>query len=409
MKCKKDYQKYKKRWQSMEIATKSFCFVSMANYLCLLILGTWLFVDRLIAYNYNLSTIITGVIGLLLVAFMVYLTFEGLFHDNIYELYTVFLAQIFITMSIAGALVLTWGDWGAQEYTSIAYNAIFFVVYAGYIYPLYTEYSWTFFQKAGADPTFRQLYRRFLRFLALLKIETMTLVVTTLIISNLYNTEFVWVLTFDVAVVCGAIILYVLGLMAFQEEIRTLTFAFWTFNLFIPCFIGWCFFYIPHSLTFLDSSDKEGFLILIGTACATLFLVWILVTVSSIMLYPHFGEGLNNLDKLRKKSKTHKPADNKPKANSGGGGGFTTPGSAGKKEEAKGFLNPSGEANNNVSDEEEDSDDGGGSNNKNVFDEIFQNTAARGGAGFGAAIPVESPLVSSKHTNYDEYKKRHGL
>lgn len=38
-------------------------------------------------------------------------------------------------------------------------GGFFLVVYSVYVYPLHVEYSWTFFQQAGADPEFRKKFR----------------------------------------------------------------------------------------------------------------------------------------------------------------------------------------------------------------------------------------------------------
>lgn len=57
------------------------------------------------------------------------------------------------------------------------------------------------------------------------------------------------------------------------------------------------------NLRFDSLTEKKGFFLLYGFSTAALILVFILVMITSIMLYQHFGEGLKHLEFLRKKSK----------------------------------------------------------------------------------------------------------
>eukprot|EP01127_Copromyxa_protea_P022003 TRINITY_DN771_c0_g1_i1.p1 TRINITY_DN771_c0_g1~~TRINITY_DN771_c0_g1_i1.p1 ORF type:complete len:346 (+),score=66.44 TRINITY_DN771_c0_g1_i1:326-1363(+) len=306
-------------------------------------------------------------------------TFFGLFHDNIYEVYSVMLVQLFISFGVAGMLLIS-TPWSVYEYTLLSYGSVFFLLYSIYIYPLHAEYSWTFFQAAGADPEFRKKYRRFLRFQALLKIELFLLTLNTLLVGYLRD-DITWFMVFDVAVVCAGLISYVLGRAAFEEEIAPLSFSFWVFQLLMPAYLLLTASFMKYdniTIEFDTPKEAQGFYLLYGGSAVMLFLLFIAVMISSAMLYQHFGEGLKHLDYLRKKSKGLKNTASAP---------------------ASPLLRGEGTDNSVQSDSEAAQD---------PFQEVFQNTT------WQQQHPAvdKNPLLaspSSANLYYDNYKKEHAF
>eukprot|EP01126_Amoeba_proteus_P050866 TRINITY_DN6046_c0_g1_i14.p1 TRINITY_DN6046_c0_g1~~TRINITY_DN6046_c0_g1_i14.p1 ORF type:complete len:402 (-),score=82.97 TRINITY_DN6046_c0_g1_i14:114-1319(-) len=394
----KSCRSYKKRWNSMELCEA-------------LEPGD----------SFDWSYVLTQLVLFVMIGFLCTHAFFGLFHDNIYELYATMLAQVFLTLCVVG-IVLS-ASWDTYHLLVLVYGVVYFLLYAIHLYPLYVEYSWTFFQKAGADPEFRTKYRRFLRFQVLLRIQLMSVCVNALLMGSLNMKSILWSVTFDLAMVLVSVVLTLLGAKGFQEEKKPVVYSFWTLQLLIPSYLGFIVYYIIKNSTLINKMMNEGglwgkgrlsvvqvkgLLLLFIVSCGMLGLVWFMVEITSFILFRHFDEGLKNLEGLRKKSKRYVPPGDGQSLGIGSGGS----GGSGSGDGVGGGAGTGGDKrrreNNNISggerDEDEDEDEDGHQETQDVFQEIIHNTLVHKKENKPDDRPFQEGNVDSF---YENYKKEH--
>jgi len=246
----------------------------------------------------------------MIIVFQIIHAWYGLFHDNIYEIYAMILTQTF-TSALAILIVISdrlnagaffWWDW-----ILLSYAVIFFVAYVAFAFPLHKEYTYHFFHKAGAEPTFRAKFRRYLRFQVLQRLYLMVTMCNALMFGGLLYSNPEHGLLYQIAM--GIQIILVLILFCFIRigtalEIKPLVIASYVFSPLPLFFIGYSNFAVTKHITLallkqggLAMHSEEIFLLPVFyiTALVSVILV-IPVLWMSFLILGEFGEGVSSIE-----------------------------------------------------------------------------------------------------------------
>lgn len=246
----------------------------------------------------------------------------------------------------------------------------------------------------------------------------MGMLVNTLVIGSIPSVfKLSWFLTFDVAIVATALLIYgmvmllcqcsnsvALGRMAYEREKEYLLYAFWVMQLIIPAYLIYCFLVFKEIFASHPRSENpgkeaaitEGYQYLFFGSGLLLLLSHILVVVTSIMLYQYFGEGIKNIPAQLKRQKLlirdTNGRDSRLSTQSRGSRADLSVASllAGRGSEGGSLSGFSGE-------------DGEEGQQKQIFYEIFQNTLEKAHhVGSVDSIGSESSLFRSLGVSYEE-------
>jgi len=280
---------------------KSFCFVVLTNYLCLIVLVCEPLMelrDKHVDSNLITRTLIFIIVILFQIA---HALFYGFFQDNIYELYATMVTQLVVCLIIIlRSIFIT--QWDLYSKFLLAYGIFFQFVYTIYAVPLYKAHSWTFYKKAGADPHVRDNYRGYLRVFALLKLDFMVSIINILLY---HNDRIPWLIAFYLITGVSSVLLFNLGYFAFIQEKGSFVIAFWSLSwIMIASFgVGMYQLFALEHLSVVDMEtlalghDNNVFsfsYVLSGIVVVTMR---VLLLVQSVRVFNHFGEGIPNLDK----------------------------------------------------------------------------------------------------------------
>jgi len=298
----------KRRWSERHLWTKSFCFVALANYLCLFFFS----VDPTIAglalnALFDVKMVVRPLLYIILIVFQAIHTFFGIFHENIYELYAIMIVQFFITVIITTRCVELCSTLSTYNLLLVCYGVLFQVLYAIYAMPLLREFSWAFYKKAGADTQYRSKYRKYLQLHVLLKLDLMVSLLSILIYAALSVTSFLR-LTFVLSMILISIIHYHIARIGYSEENVPFVVTFWCLSTVLPVFIGFGFWEIgfdkllsnivnisilePHS----PEWDFHTYAVFYLISCFTLIMLRVCLVIQGVVVYLHFGEGLKHLE-----------------------------------------------------------------------------------------------------------------
>jgi len=223
----------------------------------------------------------------------------GLFHDNIYEIYANVVSQVVITVVVVFRCIFDM-PWTIYLYALFSYAVLFLALYIIFLYLIHSEYSYTFYQKAGADPVFRSMYRKYLRFQAVLKIDFMLAVVSTMSFKTSDpNTSTSYLVTFNLIVAIIAAIYFNIGRFGVSNEVRPLVLVFWSLSPIQPVFYSYGVWeFINQRFWQLSGIEQEVAYLFLSSACAGV-LVRIALVVLGSLAYVNFDKGLRDFEFLK--------------------------------------------------------------------------------------------------------------
>jgi len=152
------------------------------------------------------------------------------------------------------------------------------------------------------------MYRRYLRFQAVLKIDFMLAVVSTMSFKTSDpNTSTTYLVTFNLIVAIIAAIYFNIGRFGVSNEIRPLVIVFWSLSPIQPVFYGYGVWeFIKQQFWQLSGIEQEVAYLFLSSACAG-FLVRIALGVLGILAYVNFDKGLRDFEFLKKTKEDRVP------------------------------------------------------------------------------------------------------
>eukprot|EP01129_Flabellula_baltica_P013377 TRINITY_DN6187_c0_g1_i1.p1 TRINITY_DN6187_c0_g1~~TRINITY_DN6187_c0_g1_i1.p1 ORF type:complete len:351 (+),score=45.89 TRINITY_DN6187_c0_g1_i1:157-1209(+) len=159
------------------------------------------------------------------VFFFTFASLDGLFNDNIYELYSAFVITLLIVAFSVFRFLEPYAndffDWSLML-VSIGFQ-IFFVILA---YFLYHEYRWTLYWKVGAQKSILNIYKQYILFLCILKLYVMFLLINAMTSGTGFLNENIIFTGIDIIEYILVLSLFALGYFGAKLEKRGLIYTF---------------------------------------------------------------------------------------------------------------------------------------------------------------------------------------
>eukprot|EP01124_Arcella_intermedia_P002543 TRINITY_DN11386_c0_g1_i1.p1 TRINITY_DN11386_c0_g1~~TRINITY_DN11386_c0_g1_i1.p1 ORF type:complete len:379 (+),score=94.86 TRINITY_DN11386_c0_g1_i1:47-1183(+) len=298
------FHRWKERWKDMSLLRRSYLLLAILNYLSLAALALEPLLDRPApppAPPLADPLLTRTLIFLTIIIFQILHLWNGIFNDNIYEIYATMLTQLCISLIISMRSIWVLPLDLPYSGVLVGYGAVFQVVYLVYLYPLYRAHKWTFYRKAGAEVEKRKKYKSYLLFHVFLKLDFMMNFVSVLVFTDFDDYT-------SVAVSCGVLTLvyYLIGRFAVTTEFTPLICSFWCFSLISPIFIAFGIYEIikyellkPITISTITAgpSTKTSYAYLFVATGALSVLSRTLLLIQSIAIYRNFGEQLADFEK----------------------------------------------------------------------------------------------------------------
>eukprot|EP01128_Nolandella_sp_AFSM9_P001157 TRINITY_DN11271_c0_g1_i1.p1 TRINITY_DN11271_c0_g1~~TRINITY_DN11271_c0_g1_i1.p1 ORF type:complete len:354 (-),score=31.82 TRINITY_DN11271_c0_g1_i1:148-1119(-) len=251
---------------------------------------------------------------LTLIAFQASHSYAGLVLDNIYEIYAMMMTQAVVTLVL---VLATWFQSHSPttfEYGLFAYAIVLQLFFFALAYPLHQEHRWSFYKKVGADPFFRSVFRSYLRFTVVLKVDFMVMLLNLVCMSSIpLRAE--WLIALFVIGLCVAVGFFSLGYVGFRGENTAFGVPFWMLSPLNPTLVGLGVYSLLttvdwSSLSLSDESSTYSLLYLI--TAAFLLVTRVALLVLSSIAYRNWGQGLRGFNGVRRQ-----PDDLRPYSSSG--------------------------------------------------------------------------------------------
>jgi len=237
--------------------------------------------------------------------------YDGIFNDNLYELYT----------SMAVSLLLTgFGIFRfVSHYEDPTIDLIFLITvitaqlfYFIAAFPLHQEYSWRLYRRVGSDKRIRGMFKTYLLFIAILKFDLMFGFINIITSGNGIQNEG-YQLGFDIVDGVTLIAFFAFGWLGMKKEIRWMIVIFFCLSPINLLYIAYWFVNI-HKTSQLDG------IIYKRTAIAVLYIITgtfaaicrFFVVPAAVVVFRNFGNGLSQLSEPRHRQ-VHKEDDNPSK------------------------------------------------------------------------------------------------
>jgi len=185
-------------------------------------------------------------------------------------------------------------------YALFSYGVLFLALYIIFLYLIHEEYSYTFYQKAGADPIFRSMYRRYLRFQSVLKVDLMVAIVSTMSFKVSQQSS-TYLLTFNLIIAIIAIIYFHIGRFGVSRENRPLVVVFWSLSSIQLVFYGYGVwdFIVGQFWKFQITTPEVALAALFMSSALTGLIVRIILLTLSVLAYLNFDRGLLDFEFLK--------------------------------------------------------------------------------------------------------------
>jgi len=232
---------------------------------------------------------------------------DGVFYDNLYELYAaMFQALLSTSLGIFKFVEPYKNDW--VDYGFLIVPCACQLVYFAVAYSLRQEYTWRLYRKAGADKEFRLIFKLYLMFKTFSKLDIMFAIINVVVgglatVTNVVSTAIAW------SMVGFYIIFHVIGTYAFNKESVILSFVYFAMFVVSPSYIIYMIVILYRMLRYDYSYDARTLAYLFTITGILAFVIHICQLVFGIITFRNFGRGLQNLEFLKKNKKAGKDAD----------------------------------------------------------------------------------------------------
>lgn len=225
-------------------------------------------------------------------------TCEGIYTDNLYELYSGMVSSLcFCSYSVFRFLLPYNNDWG--DFLLLFLSCSFQITYLAIAYPIYKEFSWRYFRKLGSDPFLRQLYKGYLQFSTLLRFDFLFVFVNLVLsITELEFSSPLVEVPFMLLMSLSYIAFYMCGYHGVRYEYKSIIPPFFIFGMIGPTFIIFLFLE-----TWINLPTQWDILTVCTFCTASIsFIVRFQLLGQAWICYQNFGKGFQ-IRKMRKKKK----------------------------------------------------------------------------------------------------------
>lgn len=220
---------------------------------------------------------------------------DGIFFDNIYELYSAFLNATLATGYSIFKFIQKYEN-DSIDYIQMIYTIICLFIYICAAYPLHKEYKARTYAKAGSDASFIKIYGEYLLLMAFKKMDFIYTIMSVVLSGRgLFNIG--WEAAIDVIMVLLAFANMFFGTYGFYYENKPCVYFYWIDFIPHPMYFGYHF-YVIHTLgpfkywTQTQQVTVVIFLVYASVAC----LSHIIALPVSIVAYRNFGKGLKKME-----------------------------------------------------------------------------------------------------------------
>jgi len=225
---------------------------------------------------------------------------HGLFYGNIYELYAAMFLACYMT---------AWSVWRFVEpyKKEVVTDDIFLVgtciaqLFYFVVSPkLYKEYAWVLYRKAGADQAVRGLYRKYLQWSCIQKLDAFFGFFSVFLSGNgIVNSALDWSMFALLIVFLGV------GYYAVNKELVGLTIAWFCLFPFLPAYIIYNFLVITilQDPNQPDDVTARRLKILFSVCGSGSLISRVALCVISVIVFRNYGKGLVSLVQLKKEEK----------------------------------------------------------------------------------------------------------
>jgi hypothetical protein len=232
---------------------------------------------------------------------------DGIFYDNLYELYAaMFQALLSTSLGIFKFVEPYKNDW--VDYGFLLVTCACQLVYFAVAYSLRQEYTWRLYRKAGADKTFRLIFKQYLIMKTFSKLDIMFGIINVVcaglaVLSNVVAAAIAW------SMLAYYIIFHIVGTYAVKFEITRLTMVYFSMFAVSPAYFVYMLVVMYRMLEFDDSYDAKTLAYMFTLTALLAFIIHIALFVFAFITYRNYGRGLKNLEFLRKNKKSDANAD----------------------------------------------------------------------------------------------------
>jgi len=236
--------------------------------------------------------------------FFVLSLLDGIFNENLYELYSAMLISLLST----GYYIFRF----FEPYENDFFDWIFFFISVGtqiffivMAFPLHNEYLWRLYRKVGADKNYRNIYRHYLIYLCILKLFVMFGMINFLTSGRGFlqiSTDYS--IVFDIIEFIILIAVLVIGYYAAKNEIRPLYIFYMVIEI-LP--LGYVIYAYTKSLFYLtlEPTYEVGSIFAISVTCGVFAIGFnIMLFILNFGTLRNFGKGLRNLEFIKNQSET---------------------------------------------------------------------------------------------------------
>lgn len=242
-------------------------------------------------------TIVISLVHIFNALFLTISAIDGIFYDNLYELYAaMFQALLSTGLGIFKFVEPSSNDWVDISFLVVTCSCQLF--YFAVAYSLRQEYTWRLYRKAGADKSFRRIYKQLLIYKMFSKLDIMFGIVNVVsaglyVLGNSLVAGIAW------SMLVFHFLFHLIGTYAVNREITRLTMVYFGLFAVSPVYVIYMMYYMytskhtsPQYLTMAHLFTVTGILDLIVHICLFAF---------AVVTYRNYGRGLKDLEFLKKK------------------------------------------------------------------------------------------------------------
>jgi len=234
--------------------------------------------------------------------FFVMSALDGIFNENLYELYS----AMFISLLSTAYYIFRFAEPYDNDFFDYAFllislgAQIFFIIMA---FPLHNEYLWRLYRKVGADKNFRNIYKHYLIYLCILKLFVMFGLINCLTSGRGFldvQTDFR--LVFDIIEFIILLACLAIGFYAAKNEMRPIYIFYMVIEVFPLAYFIYGF---TNSLLYLivDPSYEMASIFTISCTCGIFAIGFnVLLFILNLGTIRNFDKGLKNLEFIAKQS-----------------------------------------------------------------------------------------------------------
>jgi len=227
---------------------------------------------------------------------------DGIFFDNIYELYSA-LVNLCLTTGYSIFKFVQKYENDVIDHIQMIWTVICLFVFICCLVALHKEYQWRTYKKAGSDPEFIKMYGQYLLLMCVKKMDFIYTIMAVLLSGNGVFSDG-WESAIDVVMAVLAITNMVFGYIGFYYENKQAVWFYWIDFIPHPIYFAYHFYGIhemgPHKYLYRTEQVTVAFFLVYA---AVAILAHLIALPASIICYANFGQGLKEMEFLNNRDK----------------------------------------------------------------------------------------------------------